>query len=149
MRIHIDLSRQRLTLLRDGTPFYACSISSAFAGPGSEFGSHRTPLGNFVISEKIGADAPIGSVFRNRQWTGELANPHSPDDQITSRILWLNGLDPANANTYSRYIYLHGTNHESHLGLPSSHGCIRLANTAIADLYDLVAVGTNVSIVEK
>ncbi len=116
----------------------ACAISSSFVGSGTEPGSMRTPTGNFVIAEMIGHGAPIGSVFRSRQLTGELANPHSPEDQITTRILWLDGIDAANANTRSRYIYLHGTNHEEQLGLPTSHGCIRMANSAIVDLFALL-----------
>lgn len=146
MHIQIDLPRQCLTLFHGGRPFFACAISSASAGTGTAPGSLRTPTGRFVIAEKIGHQAPLGSVFRSRQPTGELANPYSPDDQITTRILWLDGLDPSNANTRNRHIYLHGTNHEDQLGLPTSHGCIRLANTAIADLFDLIEVQTPVTI---
>ena len=148
MHLAIDLRLQRLTLFHQSRELFVCVISSAFAGSGTAPGSLRTPTGRFVIAEKIGHDAPLGTIFRSRQPIGDLADPHSPDDQIATRILWLDGLDPANANTRSRYIYLHGTNHEEQLGLPTSHGCIRLANTAIADLFDLVAVGTTVSIVE-
>ncbi|HEX8372450.1 MAG TPA: L,D-transpeptidase [Chthoniobacterales bacterium] len=146
MHIHIDLARQRLTLLDEDQPVFACAISSSFVGPGTEPGSLRTPTGNFAIAEKYGHDAPIGTVFRSRQPTGELADPHSPDDQIVTRILWLDGTGPENANTHSRYIYLHGTNHEEHLGLPASHGCIRMANADIADLFPLVDTGTAVLI---
>ncbi len=144
--IEIDLRHQRLTLHRDGSPVFDCAISSSFVGTGSEPNSNRTPLGNFVIAEKIGDGAPLGSVFRNRQLTGEMANPLSPDDQITTRILWLDGTDAANANTRSRYIYLHGTNHEDQLGLPASHGCIRLANSAMLDLFEMVTSQTTLSI---
>ncbi|MEO7933802.1 MAG: L,D-transpeptidase [Chthoniobacterales bacterium] len=144
--IEINLRRQRLTLHRNGSPVFACAISSSFVGTGSKPNSNRTPLGNFVIAEKIGAGAPLGSVFRSRQITGALADPHSPDDQITTRILWLDGVDPENANTRSRYIYLHGTNHEDQLGLPTSHGCIRLTNTMMADLFALVETGTSLDI---
>jgi lipoprotein-anchoring transpeptidase ErfK/SrfK len=146
MRLQIDLPRQRLTLYRGDLPIFACVISSSFVGTGTTPGSLRTPTGRFAIAEKIGHRAALGAVFRSRRATGALANPHSPDDQITTRILWLHGLDPDNANTQSRYIYLHGTNHETRLGLPASHGCIRLADTAIADLFDLVDAGTPVSI---
>ncbi len=146
MNIAIDLSCQRLTLQDGDRRIFACAISSALAGPGTEPGSLRTPTGRFVIAETIGAGAPPGTVFRSRHPTGESCSPRSPDDQITTRILWLDGCDPANANTRSRYIYLHGTNHEARLGLPVSHGCIRLGNTAIADLFDLVQPGTEVTI---
>ena len=146
MRIEINVSEQLLTLFRDSKPILACAISTAFAGTGSESGSNRTPLGNFVVAEKVGDRAALGAVFRSRMNTGESASRHSPDDQVATRILWLDGVDPGNANTKSRYIYFHGTNHEEQLGLPVSHGCIRLANTTMIDVFDLVETGTPVFI---
>ena len=146
MRIEIHVSQQRLTLFREATPILACAISTSFAGTGSEPGSNRTPLGNFVIGKKIGAGAALGAVFRSRVDTGESASRYSTEDQVATRVLWLDGVDSENANTRERYIYLHGTNHEEQLGWPVSHGCIRLANIVMADVFELVEPGTPVLI---
>lgn len=145
-RLEIHLATQRLDLWEGSRIIFSAPVSTALRGPGSEPGSLRTPVGNFVIAEKIGGNQPLGTVFRSRQPTGGRLNPASADDQITSRILWLDGLDEANRNTKSRYIYLHGTNHEARLGLPESHGCIRLGNSEIVDLFTMVEVGTPLKI---
>ncbi len=125
-----------------------CAISTSKWGLGSEPGSNRTPLGRFRIAEKHGAGAPFGTIFKSRRPAGRWRRGGRvlPDDLITSRLLWLDGLDKHNANTYERYIYLHGTNQEHLLGTPHSHGCVRLSNDAVIDLYDLVPVGTEVVI---
>jgi len=143
--IHISIARQTLTLQRgDTTRHYP--ISSSQFGLGTGEGSFKTPLGRFEIAEKIGAGAPLGAIFTGRIPTGHLGHPDDPADLIQTRILWLHGLDPDNANTRNRYIYIHGTNHESQLGAPASHGCIRMRNTDIADLFEQVPHGTPVFI---
>jgi len=143
--IHISIARQTLTLQRgDTTRHYP--ISSSQFGLGTDEGSFKTPLGHFEIAEKIGAGAPLGAVFKARIPTGEIGDPANPGDLIQTRILWLHGLDPDNQNTLDRYIYIHGTNHEDQLGTPASHGCIRMANAAVAELFDLVTEGTAVEI---
>jgi lipoprotein-anchoring transpeptidase ErfK/SrfK len=125
-----------------------CAISTSKWGLGSEPGSNRTPIGRFRVAEKHGTGAPFGTIFKSRRPVGRW-RPGSavrPDDLITTRLLWLEGLEPHNTNTYERYIYLHGTNQEHLLGTPHSHGCVRLSNQAVMDLYDLVPEGTEVVI---
>ena len=151
-KIRISIAAQRLDLLEPGDAgrtLASFPVSTSGAGTGTEPGSNKTPLGRFAIAEKIGADAPLGAVFVSREPTGEIApfaSPGDPRDRITTRILWLDGLDPANANTRERYIYIHGTNHEEAIGTPCSHGCVRMRNTDIAALFDRVEPGTEVAI---
>lgn len=107
----------------------------------------KTPLGKFRICEKIGGDAPAWSVFKSRRPTGEIAVPGGEGDGILSRILWLEGVEEANRNTKDRYIYIHGTNQEHLVGEPASHGCIRLKNEDVIELFGVVPTGTEVEIV--
>jgi L,D-transpeptidase YbiS len=144
--LHISIPHQTLTLRRPGEADLHYPISSSAFGLGTEPGSFKTPTGRFEVSKKIGAGAPLGSVFKSRVPTGEIGAPADPGDLIQTRILWLHGLDPDNQNTLDRYIYIHGTNHEDALGTPASHGCIRMANAAVAELFDLVTEGTAVQI---
>lgn len=146
MRLEISITKQLLTLLHNGEQF-SYPISSAKNGIGSEEGSHKTPIGNFTISEKFGHQTPIYTTFKGRSAVGKWNPNHaSEDDLITSRILWLDGLDPENANTKSRYIYIHGTNHEDRIGTPISCGCIRMRNLDVIDLFEKVPEGTPVNI---
>lgn len=121
-------------------------ISSSRFGLGTEKGSLKTPLGRFRIAEKIGADMPKGTVFRARVALGPKEALPDTEDLITSRILWLEGVDPENANTRERYIYIHGTKHEDRIGQADSHGCIRMRNADVIELFDLVQEGTSVRI---
>jgi lipoprotein-anchoring transpeptidase ErfK/SrfK len=131
-------------------------ISSAAAGAGEQNGSYRTPRGRHRIAEKIGAGAPLFAVFKGRVptgeiWTPELDRTQPGRDWILTRILWLEGLEPgrnrgAGVDTHDRYIYIHGTNEEHRIGTPASHGCIRMKNADIVELFDRVAVGTRVDI---
>lgn len=145
--LHVSVSEQTLEVRR-GRGAIECMypISTSRFGLGSEPGSLRTPLGRFRIHEKIGNDAPPGTVFKGREPVGQDGLQSTDEDLVLTRILWLAGLDPHNANTLDRYIYIHGTNHETHLGQPASHGCVRMANGHIIELYDLVEVGTEVHI---
>ena len=115
-------------------------------GLGTEPDTFKTPLGRFEISQKIGDGAALGAVFSSRVPTGETGDASNPGDLVQTRILWLHGLDPENANTLDRYIYIHGTNHEEEIGTPASHGCIRMRNADVADLYERVTEGTPVLI---
>ncbi len=144
--IHVSIARQALQLFKGDAIVAEFPISSAAAGLGFEEGSLKTPTGLFRIAEKIGAEAPLGAVFKTREMTGEISSELSPDDQVTTRILWLDGLEPYNANTHQRYIYIHGTNKESEIGTPTSAGCIRMRNEDVAHLFDLVSEGTLVHI---
>ena len=147
LKIVIRLDQQKLYLCREDQVLQSYPISSSRFGTGSEPGSFKTPLGRVEIAEKIGGDQPLNTVFRGRKpvlseqpdWTTE-------PDLITSRILWLNGLEPHNANTKERFIYIHGTNQEALLASPASHGCIRMANVDIGRLFDEIEPGREVLI---
>ena len=106
----------------------------------------KTPTGRFRIAEKIGAKAAIGTVFKNRRPVRVSKKAFADEDLVMTRILWLEGLEKSNANTFDRYIYIHGTNHEDKIGKPASHGCVRMRNDDMAELFDLVSVKTRVSI---
>lgn len=131
-------------------------VSTAANGAGEQNGSHCTPRGRHRIAEKIGAGAPLCSAFKSRQPTGEIWTPELDDenpgrDWILTRILWLEGLEPGRnqgdgVDSHARYIYIHGTNEEHMIGSPASHGCIRMKNADVVELFDLVSVGTEVRI---
>ena len=147
VRIFVHVPSQTLDILDASGALlqrYACSTSRF--GLGSEPGSNKTPTGNFRIAEKHGDSAPAGMIFKSRVPTGKFGSEKDDADHVQTRILWLDGLDPENANTKSRYIYIHGTNAESLLGTPASHGCVRMANDDVIELYEAVPVGTLVEI---
>ncbi|MBQ3218469.1 MAG: L,D-transpeptidase [Akkermansia sp.] len=123
---------------------FPCSTGKA--GVGSESGSGRTPLGRFKICSMHGENAPLLTVFRGRIPVGTYPAAAQGQDAILTRILALHGLEPHNANTRSRYIYIHGTNDTHLLGTPASHGCIRLAPQDMLTLYQRVSIGTPVCI---
>jgi lipoprotein-anchoring transpeptidase ErfK/SrfK len=147
LRLRIDIGRQRLELLCDGETFRSYPISTSRFGLGFEFGSNKTPVGQFVVGKKIGAGAPLGAVFRSRQPTGEVAQQGGEEDLVLTRILWLDGREEENSNTKDRYIYIHGTNQEALLGTPASHGCVRMSNADIAECFEQIPEGTPVEIV--
>jgi phosphoserine phosphatase len=146
-RIEISLDRQELDLYRADELIRTYHISSGEKGMGFQEGSFRTPTGRFAIAGKIGDGEPIFTRFNARVPVG-VWNPQDTDggDLILTRILQLDGLDEENANTLERYIYIHGTNREDLIGVPASHGCIRLANAEMIELFDQVADGTEVII---
>jgi L,D-transpeptidase YbiS len=146
-RIRVSIARQAMDLLKDGEVVKSYPVSTSKFGLGSEPGSFKTPLGAFRIFEKIGDGAPLGSVFKSRKPTGEIALQGGDEDRILSRILWLEGLDEANANTKDRYIYIHGTNQEGLIGTPASHGCVRMRNADVASLFMEIPDGVVVEIV--
>jgi L,D-transpeptidase YbiS len=128
-------------------------ISTAANGLGCAADSNCTPHGRLSIADKIGSDLREGAVFRNRKATGEIwsrdkTNPMatSKEDLVLTRILWLAGKESHNANTKERHIYVHGTNHENDLGFPASHGCIRVGNKDIIELFDLLEIGDEVEV---
>ena len=111
-------------------------------------GSCGTPLGKLEIAKKIGANAPLGEVFKNRRPTGEVLKPDTPGrDPIVTRILWLKGLEPENRNAFDRFIYIHGTAEERNVGRPASYGCIRMKSTDVLKLYNSIGIGAAVEIV--
>jgi lipoprotein-anchoring transpeptidase ErfK/SrfK len=144
--IHISVAKQLLALKRGRTVDRTYPVSTSKFGLGSKEGSYKTPTGRFRIADKIGADEPIETAFKARVPIRPSAAELTSEDLVMSRILWLDGLATANANTHSRYIYIHGTNHEEQIGTPASHGCVRMRNADIAELFDLVEVGTPVVI---
>ncbi len=147
MRIYVHVPSQTLDLLaEDGALLRRYAISTSRFGLGAEAGSNRTPLGRFRVEEKHGDGAEPGMIFVSRQPTGKIGLEEDDKDHVQTRILWLAGLDPENANTYDRYVYIHGTNAESRLGTPASEGCVRMSNLDVIDLYDRVPLGTEVVI---
>jgi lipoprotein-anchoring transpeptidase ErfK/SrfK len=136
--LHISVRNQRLTVKEGEEPIRSYPISTSRFGLGSEEGSMKTPVGHFRIGQKIGDNILSGTVFKNRQPIDQTRQPLLDDDLVMSRILWLDGVEEHNANTRDRYIYIHGTNHEDKIGEPASHGCIRMTNADVIDLFDLV-----------
>lgn len=138
MHIYISIGEQKLRLFEGEALVAEYVVSSAANGIGFEEGSYCTPTGRFEVSEKIGDGEALGTIFKSRKPMGVWDGTPSDDDMILSRILRLNGLDAQNANSMERYIYIHGTNHEALLGEPASHGCIRMANADIVELFDRI-----------
>ena len=148
---HIVISTrdQKLAVLDRGTLLATYPVSTSKFGLGDYLRSSRTPLGQLEVAKKIGANAPLGAVFKDRIRTGEIVAPNSPGrDPIVTRILWLRGREAQNANAFGRYIYIHGTPEEQRIGTPASYGCIRMRSNDIIQLYDIVGVGAAVTIVD-
>ena len=147
--LHVSVAAQALEVRDEtGEALRRFPVSTSRIGVGTEPDSHRTPLGNFLISELIGEGEPLGAVFRGRKPTGELGLGAQEGDLILTRILRLDGVDPENANTRERYIYIHGTNHEAVIGEPTSHGCVRMRNADVLELFAMVSPGTQLRITE-
>lgn len=150
--IDVSLRTQTLTLTQPDGYSRTFPVSTALNGPGSLAGSNCTPLGLHRVRLKIGAGAPAGTVFVGRRATGEVCRPEASErDWILSRILWLQGLEPGinrggNVDTLRRFIYIHGTAAEAVIGTPCSHGCIRMTNADVIDLFELVPTGCKVRI---
>jgi lipoprotein-anchoring transpeptidase ErfK/SrfK len=154
--LFVSISQQKLYHIKSNKILSSYSISSSKYGIGSESGSNKTPLGLHKIKEKHGENTPINGRMIGRVFYGEISTIYtdktkSKTDDITSRILWLEGLEKGinkgqGIDSYSRYIYIHGTSEEGRLGSPASHGCIRMRNKDIIDLYKITKVGTLVLI---
>ena len=156
-RLEVSLPAQRLRLLdADGRELARYSVSTAKNGAGELNGSQCTPRGWHRIRAKIGAGAPSGAVFVGRRWTGEICTPQllaaNPGrDWILTRVLWLSGTEPGRnrlgrVDTMRRYIYIHGAPDSATMGVRSSHGCVRMRNAEVIELFDRVTVGTPVQI---
>lgn len=145
-RLEISMDHQVLEVFKNHEKIHSFSISTSAKGMGFAEGSLRTPTGTFRIAEKIGAGEPLLTIFKGRKPVGTWDQQPSDKDLILTRILRLDGLDPENANSLDRYIYLHGTNQEELIGTPSSHGCIRLKNHDMLELFNLVPENTEVVI---
>lgn len=157
-RLLVHLGAQRLELLDGDRVVREYPISSARNGAGEQEGTEKTPRGRHCVSEKIGDGEPARSVFVGRVPTGEICTPdlasaHPDRDWVLTRILWLDGLEEGrnrggSVDSKTRYIYIHGTPEEDRLGEPHSHGCIRMRNDHMIELFDAVEVGTPIDIVE-
>jgi lipoprotein-anchoring transpeptidase ErfK/SrfK len=157
MKISIDAAAQQLVLEDDlGRLVKAFPVSTAANGLGEKNGSFCTPRGRHVVRAKIGVGQPVGTVFVRRRPTGEVWSPelHAQfpgRDWMLTRLLWLSGCEPGrnrlrDVDTMRRYIYIHGTPDSTELGKPGSHGCIRMRNGDVAELFDLVPPYTRVTI---
>lgn len=158
MHLVVSISQQTLTVLNtQGESISHFLISTAANGVGSQKNSGCTPLGQHIIRAKIGDKAPLNAVFVGRRPTGEICTPelmeqHSERDWILTRILWLSGKESGvnrlgDVDTMQRYIYIHGTPDNVKLGVPASHGCVRMRNTDVVKLFDMVTVGDTVEII--
>jgi len=156
LSIDISIPNQTLTLCINGVPSLCYRVSTALNGPGESENSGCTPRGYHIIRAAIGKNEPVNSVFIARRPTGEifserLAELYPQRDWILSRILWLSGCEPGinrlgNVDTMRRYIYIHGTPDSEPMGLALSHGCIRMKNNDIVDLFDRITLGVSVCI---
>ena len=144
----VSIADQKLALIEGGAPVAQFSVSTSRFGVGDRPGSYATPLGLLEVASKIGANAPLGTVFKSRIRTGEILSPNARGrDPIVTRIIWLRGLEKCNARAYDRAIYIHGTPVERMIGRPASYGCIRMRSRDVASLFALVNVGTKIAIV--
>ena len=157
MKIEIDIARQRLRLFDTaGACVQDYEVSTAQNGVGEQMGSGCTPRGRHIVRAMIGDDAPAGAVFVGRRPTGEIWSPRLQEqfpgrDWILSRILWLSGCEPGRnrlgaVDSMRRYIYIHGTPDDQPMGVPRSHGCVRMRNADVIDLFGRVKPGTPVEI---
>src|SRR6266576_650354 len=144
--IHVSIRDQQLTVKENEQPIRTYPVSTSRFGIGTEEGSFKTPIGRFCVAKKIGSDMPNGTVFVGRVPLQADEGLPPTEDLVTSRILWLDGLDEQNANTRDRFIYIHGTKHEHKIGKPDSCGCVRMLNADVIELFDLVDQGTPVVI---
>ena len=159
----ISIAKQTLTMYQQEAEIARYTVSTAKNGIGSQQDSGCTPLGRHVIAGKIGDSAPINAVFVGRVPTGEVYDSdlgvlHPTRDWILSRILWLRGLEDGlnkgsnsqgGCDTYERYIYIHGTPDTEPMGIPLSHGCIRMRNDDIVELFEQVKEGMPVTIIAE
>ena len=156
--MYVSVKHQRLYLIKSDSTIRRYTISTASNGIGSKANSYKTPPGLHTVKRKIGATVPYGGILASRVYTGKVAKiltdkTKANADYVTSRIMWLQGEEPGinkgrNMDSYKRYIYIHGTAEEGYLGEPASHGCIRMKNTDVIELFDLVQEGTPILVLK-
>ncbi|MBL6657790.1 MAG: L,D-transpeptidase [Flavobacteriales bacterium] len=156
--LFVSISKQKLFYIKNNSIISEYPISSAKKGVGNQKNSDKTPLGLHSIKEKHGAETPINGRMIGRIFYGQIATidndtTTSKTDDITSRIMWLSGEEfginkGKNIDSYQRYIYIHGTSEEGKIGTPASHGCIRMRNKDIIELFSVVKLNTKVLILE-
>jgi lipoprotein-anchoring transpeptidase ErfK/SrfK len=145
----ISVKDQKLALLDHEKLVAIYPVSTSKYGLGDWRASFRTPLGELEIAQKVGDGMPPGTVFKDRRRTGEIVLPNAAGrDPIVSRIIWLRGREPQNANAFGRDIYIHGTPEERNLGLPVSYGCVRMSSNDVIKLYEMVGLGAQVTIAD-
>ena len=154
--LFVSIDNQKMYHIKEGAIVKKYIISSSEYGTGSVDGSNKTPLGLHKVKEKHGDNIPINGKMTGRVFYGDMATIYtdktkSITDNVTSRIFWLEGLEQGKnkgegIDSYKRYIYIHGTSEEGRLGTPASHGCIRMKNNEVIDLYKTIAIGTLVLI---
>lgn len=157
--LRISIAQQRLQLMDNSQILFEAEISTAKNGAGELFGSECTPRGWHKIRAKIGADCAENTVFIARRPSGEIYSPnlqkkYPERDWILSRIMWLSGLEVGfnrlgKQDTMRRYIYIHGCPDNNPMGIPSSHGCIKMRNSDVMVLFEMLEVGTAIVINEK
>ena len=146
----VSIPDQKLALYRKGQFVKLYDVSTSKFCVSTRNGSYGTPLGKHEIAKKIGGGQPLGMKFSGRRPTGEIVRPNAPGrDPIVSRILWLDGKESDNRNSYARCIYIHGTAEEWRIGTPASYGCVRMRSRDVADLYGTVGVGAKVEIINS
>jgi hypothetical protein len=147
-QVIVSVRDQKLVFMRNGSKVATYPISTSMFGLGDAWGRMTTPLGYLAVEKKIGDNVPVGAVFHKRRLTGEVLQPNAPGrDPITTRIIWLRGLEAQNAHAFQRCIYIHGTPEENKIGRPASYGCIRMKSKDVAELYDQLPVGALVQII--
>ncbi|MBY4677263.1 L,D-transpeptidase [Marinobacterium arenosum] len=156
MRLQISIAEQSLSLYENGRLRHRYPVSTASNGAGELKNSGCTPRGRHLIRACIGAGLPLNAVLVGRRFTGEIYTPelarqYPGRDWILSRILWLSGCEPGRnrlgaVDTMQRYIYIHGTPDSEPMGVPLSHGCIRMRNSDLVELFGRVVAGTPVLI---
>ena len=154
--LYVSIKQQKLYHIQNNSITKEYVISSSAYGIGSKSGSNKTPIGLHKIARKYGEKTPINGRMTGRVFYGDIATIYtdetkSKSDDVTSRIFWLEGMEKGKnkgkgIDSFSRYIYIHGTSEEGMLGKPASHGCIRMKNKEVIDLYKLIEVGTLVLI---
>lgn len=158
MMLKVNIANQTMEMLENDKTLRVYTISTAKNGPGELMHSECTPRGLHIIRAKIGHNCPPNTVFVGRRPTGEIYSPELRSgfpkrDWILTRILWLSGLEPernrlGRVDTMQRYIYIHGCPDEDVMGIPSSHGCVKMRNEDVIELFNNVPVGTRVLIEE-
>lgn len=147
-KVVISVREQKLAVLDKGQLVAIYPVSTSKFGLSDRPGSYGTPLGKLEVAEKIGDNAPPGTVFKNRHRTGEVVGVDSPGrDPIVTRIIWLRGREPGNANAFRRDIYIHGTPEERNIGRPVSYGCIRMRSRDVINVYNIIGRGAEVNII--
>ena len=154
--LFVNITEQKMYYIKEGGIVKTYVISSSNYGVGNKAGSNKTPIGLHKVKQKFGEETPINGKMIGRVFYGDIAtiytdNTKSKTDDVCSRILWLVGLEEGlnkgeGIDSYNRYIYIHGTSEEGRLGKPASHGCIRMKNKEVIELYEKIKIGTLVLI---